>query len=489
MIAQRHRLPGLQPLPAATAPDDLLQTLVFRASLLLLFLHCSTVHEVIAHQFGVQLYAMFILIPLCTVGLFLTGGVRVALRHTAVKCWLLLAFWAVICIPFSSWMGGSVDTVSKWFKAPLEVAVIYAGVFTTWQRIRAAFYVVAAALPVNIMVARTYSQGSSRLGLDFEGTIANPNDFAAHLLLICGIATFVALTRKMVVSRLTLLALVAFALALVFQTGSRGALVGVVVATLVFLLRATAMQRIVMVVAVPACAFVILAGVSPDVRARLLSFETSETVVGESEASGSQRTREYLLKASIKHTLAHPVFGVGPGQFGTYEGGQKRERGGHGAWYSPHNSIMQIFSECGLPGGFFLCAALILSWRTLKRIWREAEAFAGANRYRDAEGRGSVHSPRRYLASGEKPHPDVRRGDFTAPFLEISRAAFWFSISFAAFIIATLFLNFGYSFHYPTIIGLTAGLKNAFDHEKSLASYRSTAVESAIRERTKGRAT
>jgi hypothetical protein len=51
----------------------------------------------------------------------------------------------------------------------------------------------------------------------------------------------------------------------------------------------------------------------------------------------------------------------------------------------------------------------------------------------------------------------------------MSQAAFWLSISFAAYTTASIFLNLGFMYHFPTLTGLAIGLQAAFDREASLA--------------------
>jgi hypothetical protein len=408
---------------------DPLHAVVYRAALALLFVQFSMAHEVLTHYFGVRLYVMWVLVPLCVGGLCLTNGFGRAMRHRAVLCWLGFTFWAIACIPFSTWPGGSAQALIVWFKGAIGTVLVYAGVFTTWRQVRTALYVIAAALPVNILSARTFARSdawaASRLTLEF-GTLGNANDFAAHLLLIISISLFVVFTRKGIV-RVAMLGAVAMALYLALATGSRGALVAAAAGAVVFVIRGTGRQRVAMVMLAPIAAVVLFSALPDTIKNRLFSFGAGVSV--DAAAHASQQTREYLFWKSIEHTLTHPIFGVGPAQFPVYEGQQKVARGGTGAWFSTHNSITQVSSECGIPGVLFYCGALFLTWRMLTRVSREARGL------------------------GMK---------------DISAAAFWMSIGFVVFTTASLFLNVAYLFHFPTLTGLAIGLTTAFTREKAL---------------------
>jgi O-antigen ligase len=423
--AQLHVRPAVS--GATTKIGDPSPAFAYRAGLALLFAQFSMAHEIAGHFLGARLYIMWVLIPLAVGAMCLTNGLGRALGNRAVLCWIGFTLWAIACIPFSTWPGGSVETMIAWFKGAIGTVVVYAGVFTTWPQMRTALYIIAAALPINILTARMFAREDVRLALEF-GTLGNANDFAAHLLLIISIALFVAFRRKGLV-RLAILGVASVALYMAFATGSRGALVAVAAAAALYVIRAPMRQRVATMVLAPIAAVIVFAVLPDDIKIRLLSFGSGPGV--DTGARDSQQTREYLFWKSIEHTVANPLFGVGPGQFGVYEGKQKIERGGSGAWFSTHNSFTQISSECGIPALLFYCGALFLTWRMLTRVWREAAQLGMA---------------------------------------DISAAALWMSIGFAAFTTAALFLNVGYLFHFPTLTGLSIGLSTAFTREKALMS-------------------
>jgi len=145
------------------------------------------------------------------------------------------------------------------------------------------------------------------------------------------------------------------------------------------------------------------------------------------EAVGSQMTREYLLRTSINFTLAHPLFGVGPGQFADNEGTTARGFGHRGAWQVAHNSYTQASSEAGIPAFLFAIAAIIATFVTLNRTLLQA------------------------------------RGN--PAFRGIAAAAFCLMLSLVVFSAACFFLSMIYRFYFPALAGLAVGFAAAAQRE------------------------
>jgi O-antigen ligase len=82
-----------------------------------------------------------------------------------------------------------------------------------------------------------------------------------------------------------------------------------------------------------------------------------------------------IWRRGLGYAWAHPVFGVGAGNFSTAEGtisplARRRERGRGVRWAAPHNSYLQVAAELGIPGlvifaGFF--ASLFAGLRAVRR--------------------------------------------------------------------------------------------------------------------------
>ena len=77
-----------------------------------------------------------------------------------------------------------------------------------------------------------------------------------------------------------------------------------------------------------------------------------------SEDKGSLEARKDLLKDSLRIMAAHPVFGIGPGNFKSYTQ----------TWRVAHNTYTELGAEAGIPGISLFLLLLVLSLRKITRI-------------------------------------------------------------------------------------------------------------------------
>jgi O-antigen ligase len=166
------------------------------------------------------------------------------------------------------------------------------------------------------------------------------------------------------------------------------------------------------------------------------------TFSGDKESGGeaveSSEARGYLLKQSIVYTIENPFFGVGPGQFSTYEGKSRVSEGFKGYWHETHNSYTQISSECGIPALVFYLMITISNFRLLAKIQRKAA--------------------------------QIRHQ-------EIAIAAFCLTIALVAYSVVILFVNFAYRFYMPAISGLLLAIWFAACREVSRRTVAPRLVE------------
>jgi O-antigen ligase len=67
--------------------------------------------------------------------------------------------------------------------------------------------------------------------------------------------------------------------------------------------------------------------------------------------------REELLSQSLKISLTHPLFGIGPGNFAGYTQ----------SWHVTHNTYTELSAESGIPSLILFIAVLTIAFRNLKR--------------------------------------------------------------------------------------------------------------------------
>lgn len=421
----------------STAPSSVrgaLQSIGFNCALGYIFLRFSDLHEMIAAVSHVDTYLLYLFAPVALLAVILSGRLPYVFRQATARFWLGFAVWVTLAVPFSTWRGGSFAAVTSYLKVNFIMLLIVAALARTWRDCRKVIYTIAAAAVVDVIAAYVFLKpGAERLQLQWSGTIGNSNDLAAHLLLVLPFLLFVGLKPRVALPfRIVSFAVVAIGIFQILRTASRGALLALVASIFLLFIRGSAKQKLT-VAAVAAVAMVSLAMLPSVTLTRLLSFSRSSST--SEEAMESSDIRQYELQRSIIETFTHPLFGVGPSQFPSFEG--RSVKGGQGGWLETHNSFTQISSECGLPAIGLYVSALVSTFVLLSRIRKNAVG--------------------RYAR-------------------EIRTAEFCIKIGLFAFTVAIFFVNFGYNFHIPAISGLVIGIWSVVvgQHRKLLRTARQT---------------
>ena len=420
------------PVPAAAAPSkgfsisgedsqqsNPLRKVAFYFGLGLFLVIFGVLPELVYYITGSNTYLLYFFFPPAVIGAFITGGLRRTLRFRASWLWIAFFAWMILATPFSYWKGGSTARVYDYGRLSLPLLFIMGGLATNWKEIRAIFYTIASAAFINVLSARFFlhADQGGRVSLDASGTIGNSNDLAAHLLLVLPFLLFIVMDRKKLgVIRYALLLPILYGIWVITSTASRGALIAMAIVFLFVLLRATAAQRILAVVAavvISASLFLLLPG---SVLNRL------GTLVGQEheEADESAESRSYLFRTSIKYTLQHPLFGVGPDQFSNFEGNEKLSEGQVGNWHATHCAWTQVSSECGIPALIFFTLAIGSALMIVNKTWRQA-----------------------------------RKEGYT----EIANACFCYLMAMVGFLVAITFLANAYRFYLPAMIGLAISIR------------------------------
>jgi O-antigen ligase len=224
-----------------------------------------------------------------------------------------------------------------------------------------------AGMAVILMGLLVSDVRAGRLELSGAGaSIENSNDYAALLILVMpAIAYLTMRTGKSVIMKLIGFLMLGLASYLVLGTGSRGALIAMII-SLLYVLKAAPMKvRIGILVGLPVAAMIGLPFLPAESKQRLSSLFNSKAAT--SEAAESQMERTALLMESIRFTLQHPIIGVGPGTFTIYQAQSAEHMGLKGMWHETHNSYTQISSECGIPAVVFYLTAIVISYRRIRR--------------------------------------------------------------------------------------------------------------------------
>lgn len=398
-----------------------MRSFAFYGALVLVFLRFSYLPETITYFAGINTYVLYIFGPLALIGVIAFGGLKRTFRYAPAQFWVAFLAYMILAVPFSSWRGDSFMLAQTYLRTNFIMLLVTAGLAVTWVECRYLMYAIALAALFNIATTRLLmiqSADSDRLFLESQGMIADPNDLAAHLLLVLPFLLFVILRKRTHPAlRLILVAAMTYGMFLILRTGSRGGLVALVFTLASILMFGSVRQKVAVAIAAPVM-FVILVALLPGPTwNRLKSFsegqETSKAAIDSAES------RKYLLKKSIEFTFKKPFFGVGPGQFQNYEGREAIAEHRRGNWHATHNTYTQISSECGIPALLFFLGAIASTFVALRKIRKKAL---------------------------------MMKKD------EIVTAAFCITVGLTGYAAASLFLANGYRFQFLAVSGLVIAI-------------------------------
>ncbi len=403
----------------------------------LIFVRFSMLNDLVTHVLHVNPYLLYLTTFPALVGFVASGGIRRALSNKALLLWCGFVVWMMVCVPFSVWKGASAGNLGVYIRTVLPILFLAGGLAMNWQECRQMLYTVAIAGAFNAVASYVFIRdvGGGRLGSGFTGTIGNPNDLAAHLLFMLPYFIFWAVAAKAPFA-LRLLAWPSLGLALywILVSGSRGALLALVVAAGLMLLRLRPAQSVAALAGGIVLTLLMLPAIPKSVLNRAMSvFGQHEGSAEErSEAADSAAIRKRLLRRSVELSLTHPVFGVGPFQFGNADGMlSAKESGssytGRSLWFPAHNSFLTVSAESGMPAFLFFLGALYVTLREVRRAAKLSKQ------------------------NGAMP--------------EITTALICFEISLLSFSVAIFFVNFTYYFHLPMVVGFGTLLAQAATRE------------------------
>jgi len=283
----------------------------------------------------------------------LGGGLRTALQTRTGKLMCLFTLWLIICVPFSSWKGGSFELLRDTWAKSLLVFLMVAGSAASVARVK--WMITAIAVGTAAAGGLALELGYrpyGRLSLP-SGYLSNANDFAQALLMgMCFLPVLLANSTN-IFRRILVAAGVLFFLYVILSTGSRAALLTAILIGVLGTLDTSPMRRLALFGAFCTIGIAALLVAPNAARSRL------STLVGGGEdaansldqiARASAEGRKNMLLDSIVLTFKHPLFGVGPGQFQTAEADYTHQQGKAAIWLETHNAYTQVSSETGIPG-------------------------------------------------------------------------------------------------------------------------------------------
>lgn len=320
-------------------------------------------------------------------GLFLviSGAFIPALRDNIGRYVFAFTGFFIAAIPFSVWRTGSLFIFTDYWLVGLVVFVATAALIPDFRQYSRTVRTITLAILLLAVISITLgTMRNGRLFLE-HGRFSNPNEMAQALLL--GLPFWWALyaNARSLFAKLFAAASIGFMLFVISRTGSRGALVSIVVIIVFMFARASFIGKVKLVAAGGVLLALAAVTLPQNLKARYQTIFSSDPEADEADddadraligsALASSSSREFMLERSLYITGHHPFLGVGPGMFVVEEDSLAKAEGKRrGAWLGTHNTFTQVSSECGIPALIFYCGIVVLSFKRSYALYRRTRA-------------------------------------------------------------------------------------------------------------------
>jgi O-antigen ligase len=401
--------------------------------LMFLFLGYSRLTDTLFANTYIAFITSLVALIMCIV----TGGLSRAFA-SGIGFWLsAFSVWILLAIPFSFWPGGSVQMLRDvWLKSFLVFPIV-AGLPRTAKDCRLVAYSLAAAtvsIIVRCLIFGTGSGDDDRLVLGDEGVLTNPNTVAQFVLMGLPFLWFLVMTEKRNVAKYLIAVFGTLGgLVIIGGTGSRGALIALVVLIGIMVLTLSGANKLKLVAGLVFTALLVTPFVSEEQRSRFMTTfgdAPAEMDMTQMSALMSREQRLALLRQSIDVTIHNPLFGAGPGVYDSYSATLPRPEGQKAAWQVTHNSYTQVSSEEGLPALFFFVGVLITCLLSTRRLYK---------------------------------------GAITKTQPELGSLAYCLFLSLVTFAVSAFFDSVAYQIYLPTLAGMCVALNTAARTEAAAA--------------------
>ena len=292
---------------------------------------------------------------------FSVRQIRFPLPHEIILLGLLVG-QLFATVPMSPvWPGGAFWNTLGFAKVLIIFAVIVTTVNTT-RRLQGIILIQAASLVAVAGVAVWRGRLSAgRLEGLLGGSYSNPNDLALAAVISLPLCLALLFLSRSGLGKVAWMAAILLLIYTVLLTASRGGSLSLAIAFAVCMWEFGIRGRRRYLLLLTAIVVVVFwQSSSATLVARLKGTFNAKQEAASSYASVRQRQR--LFRRSIEVTEAHPLFGVGPGNFHVISGN----------WQVAHNSFTEMSAEGGLPALALYVWILWSGFRNLRAVKRFA---------------------------------------------------------------------------------------------------------------------
>ena len=425
--------PAVRPnsLPGPIQPNAIQQAAFV---LLCIYVVSNLANDWSVRLFGERAFLSLISGALLPVACFIGGTALRGLRFWTGRWWLAFLVWATMAIPFSHWPGGSFNVVKEFALKNWPLMFCAVAAVLTVEQCRKLFHVIIFGAIFVMLACYFFGDASDgRLLIPNSLFFDNPNDLALQLLLGGMFCAYLLLSRN-VVRQIFGAILIAMSVLFILKTGSRANFLSVIACLIVALIVVQRKGKLVIL----AGALLLIAPIfiSASQWSRLVYIvwapEEQDATNGDLE---SQIERTEVAKKAFFYSAEHPLFGLGPGQFGDVVWSDAKKEGLRQPSLGTHNTYLQVSSEMGIPGLIFYLGTLGGALGMSLRLYRRA-----------------IRDPRM---------PDV------------ANMALCLFLALVAYSFSTLFHHVAYSRQLPTLAGLTVALWAAAASQFPAASSKS----------------
>jgi O-antigen ligase len=273
-------------------------------------------------------------------------------------------------LPFSIWRAGALETFIDAYLKALLIFVLMLHALATPRRLEQFVgLILACCAYLSIRAILDYARGVNvseygRVSGAVGGIFRNPNDLAMNLVTFLPFALAGLLAPLGAWKRAAAGGILLLSLGAIVATRSRGAAIGLAVVLLVTCIwlsrRRPALIGAGLVTAMIALPFV--PGAYWDRMASIADQEQDQT--------GSYEARRVLLGEAFRAFLAHPLTGVGAGQFRNY-----LPEGRDQPWNESHNVLLQLAADIGVSGPLILIFLVVRGFGAVRSSQRMLRVF------------------------------------------------------------------------------------------------------------------